>query len=333
MKEASFYEKLTDNRVRCHLCNHFCTIAENKRGICGVRENKKGVLQSLVYGRIVATGVDPIEKKPLFNFLPGTESFSVATAGCNFRCRWCQNWQISQLATRDIPGHDATPEEMVGLAIQHDCMTMAYTYTEPTIFMEFALDMMKLAERAGIKNVFVTNGYTSEEALREVAPYLDSGNIDLKSFRDETYRKLCGAKLEPVEGTIRLYKELGIWLEVTTLVVPTVNDSEEELREIARFIAEVGVEIPWHISQFYPQYKFLDAPPTPIATLHRAREIGIEEGLRYVYEGNVPGKGNENTYCYQCRELLIKRFGFNIIENRIEGGKCFNCGAEIDGVF
>jgi len=334
MKEAIFYEKLADNKVKCHLCNHFCTIAENKRGICSVRENRNGTLYSLVYGKIVASGVDPIEKKPLFNFLPGTESFSIATVGCNFRCRWCQNWHISQLKPgEDISGHDMTPEDVVGLAIQHDCRTIAYTYTEPTIFMEFALDVMKLAHKSGIRNVFVTNGYTSEEALREIAPYLDAGNVDLKTFRDEAYRTLCGGGLEPVKNTIRLYRELGIWLEVTTLVVPTVNDSEDELRAIAGFIAGVGEEIPWHISQFYPTYKFLDAPPTPVETLHRAREIGIEEGLRYVYEGNVPGMGNENTYCYRCKELLIKRYGFSIIEDRIEEGKCPDCGAEIDGVF
>ncbi len=335
MREAMFYEKLADDKVKCHLCNHFCTIAPDKRGICSVRENRKGVLYSLVYGRVIASGVDPIEKKPLFNFLPGTESFSIATVGCNFKCRWCQNWNISQISrtAKEIPGHDMTPEDVVWSATQHDCKTIAYTYTEPTIFTEFALDVMKLAHKSGIKNVFVTNGYTSEEALSEISQYLDAGNIDLKAFRDETYRKMCGARLEPVLDTIRRYKELGIWLEVTTLVVPTVNDSEEELREIARFIADVGVEIPWHISQFYPQHRFLDAPSTPVEVLHRAREIGIEEGLRYVYEGNIPGMGNENTYCYRCKELLIKRFGFSIIENRIEDGKCFNCGAEIDGVF
>ena len=333
MKEAIFYEKLADNRVKCHLCNHFCVIGENKRGICSVRENRDGTLYSLVYGRIVASGVDPIEKKPLFNFLPGTRSYSIATAGCNFRCLWCQNWHISQLKSdQEIPGQDMTPEEVVDLAIGNGCKTIAYTYTEPTIFIEFALDVMKLAHNAGIKNVFVTNGYMSSEALREIAPYLDAGNIDLKTFSDKTYRKMCGARLAPVLDTIRLYRELGIWLEVTTLVVSTVNDSEEELREIARFIADVGVDIPWHISRFHPQYKFPDAPPTKIEILHRAREIGIEEGLRYVYEGNIPGTGNENTYCYQCNKLLIERFGFSILESRIENGKCYNCGAEIDGL-
>jgi len=333
MKEAMFYEKLADNRVKCHLCNHLCVIGENKRGICAVRENRDGTLYSLVYGKLVASGVDPIEKKPLFNFLPGTRSFSIATAGCNLRCLWCQNWHISQLKSdRMIPGEDTTPEAVVDMATSHGCKTIAYTYTEPTIFIEFALDVMKLAHRAGIKNVFVTNGYISGEVLREIAPYLDAGNVDLKAFSDETYRKMCGAKLAPVLDTIRLYKELGIWLEVTTLVVSTVNDTEEELREIARFIADVGVEIPWHISRFHPQYMFPDAPPTKIEILHRAREIGIEEGLRYVYEGNIPGTGNENTYCYRCNELLIKRFGFDIVENHIENGKCCNCGAEIDGL-
>ncbi|MEA1907217.1 MAG: AmmeMemoRadiSam system radical SAM enzyme, partial [Euryarchaeota archaeon] len=257
MKEAMFYEKLADNRVKCHLCNHSCVIGENKRGICAVRENQGGALQSLVYGKLVASGVDPIEKKPLFNFLPGTRSFSIATAGCNLRCLWCQNWHISQLKSdRMIPGEDTTPEAVVDMATSHGCKTIAYTYTEPTIFIEFALDVMKLAHKAGIKNVFITNGYMSSEVLREIAPHLDAGNIDLKAFSDETYRKMCGAKLAPVLDTIKLYKELGIWLEVTTLVVSTVNDTEEELREIARFIADVGVEIPWHISRFHPQYMF-----------------------------------------------------------------------------
>ncbi|HIE31656.1 MAG TPA: AmmeMemoRadiSam system radical SAM enzyme [Methanosarcinales archaeon] len=333
MKEAMFYEKLADNRVKCHLCNHFCVIGENKRGICSVRENRDGTLYSLVYGRLVASDVDPIEKKPLFNFLPGTRSFSIATAGCNLRCLWCQNWYISQLKSKqEIPGQDMAPEEVVDLAIRNNCKTIAYTYTEPTIFIEFALDVMKLAHNAGIKNVFVTNGYISSEALLEISPYLDAGNIDLKAFNEKTYRKMCGAGLAPVLETIRLYRELGIWLEVTTLVVSTVNDSEEELREIARFIADVGVEIPWHITRFHPQYKFLDAPSTRIEILHRAREIGIEEGLRYVYEGNIPGTGNENTYCYQCNKLLIERFGFSILLDKIENGKCYNCGAEIDGL-
>jgi len=334
MKEAIFYEKLADDRVKCHLCNHFCTIAENKRGFCSVRKNVGGTLYSLVYGRIVATGVDPIEKKPLYNFLPGSHSFSIATVGCNFRCRWCQNWHISQIETgQELPGHDMTHEDVVGLAIRNDCRTIAYTYTEPTIGIEFALDVMKLAHKSGIKNVFVTNGYISEEALREIAPHLDAGNIDLKAFKDETYRKMCGARLNPVLETIKLYRELGIWLEVTTLIVPGVNDSRAELESIAEFIASVGVEIPWHISKFHPQYRFLDAPPTPIETLHEAREIGIAAGLRYVYEGNIPGEGVEDTFCHRCGEVLIRRSGWDIPENHIVDGKCAGCGTVVDGVF
>jgi len=336
MKEAMFYEKLEDKMVKCNLCSHRCSrIADSKRGICGVRENKDGKLYSLVYGKAVARSVDPIEKKPLFHFLPGSRSYSIATVGCNFRCRNCQNFDISQLPKERniIVGQDVSPEEIVSAAKRNNCKSIAYTYSEPTIFFEYAYDTAKLAKKEGIKNVFVTNGYITEEALKEISLYLDAANIDLKSFSDDFYRKNCGARLKPVLDSIRLYKSLGIWTEITTLIIPSLNDSEEELHKIAEFIKnEVGEETPWHITQFYPTYKLIDLPRTPVTILRKAREIGLEAGLRYVYEGNVPGENGENTYCHNCGKLLIRRFGYSIIENKIKNSACTYCGAEIDGV-
>ena len=336
MKEAMFYEKLEESTVRCLLCPHNCKINESKRGICGVRENKDGVLYSLVYGKLVAQSIDPIEKKPFFHFYPGSTSFSIATVGCNFRCKNCQNFDISQM-TKDkkgrIVGEDISPQEIVAAAKHHDCKSISYTYTEPTIYFEYAYDVAKLAHEAGIYNVFVSNGYTSEEAIRTIAPYLDAINVDLKGHSEELYHKNCGGHLQPVLDAIKLYKSLGVWVEVTTLVIPTLNDSEEDFRGIAEFIKSIGVDIPWHISQFYPTYKLTDLPPTPVTTLHEARDIGLEVGLRYVYEGNVPGAGGENTCCYNCGTLLIRRYGFQILENNMSDSKCPNCGATIDGVF
>jgi len=336
MKEAMFYEKLEDKLVNCDLCSHRCRrIADSKRGICGVRENRDGKLYSLVYGKAVARNIDPIEKKPLFNFLPGSRSYSVATVGCNFRCENCQNYDISQMPKERgiIVGQDVSPEEIVSAAKRNNCESIAYTYTEPTIFFEYAYDTAKHAKKEGIKNVFVTNGYITPEALKEISPYLDAANIDLKSFSDEFYRKRCGARLKPVLDSIRLYKSLGIWTEITTLIIPTLNDSEEELRKIAEFIGEVGEDTPWHISQFYPTYKLIDLPRTPVATLRKAREIGLEAGLKYVYEGNVPGEDGESTYCPNCGKMLIHRFGYSIHENKIKNSKCTYCGSEIDGLY
>jgi pyruvate formate lyase activating enzyme len=336
MKEAMFYEKLEDKMVKCNLCSHRCSrIADSKRGICGVRENRDGKLYSLVYGRVAARSVDPIEKKPLFHFLPGSRSYSIATVGCNFRCRNCQNYDISQLPKerKIIVGQEVSPEEIVSAAKRNNCESIAYTYSEPTIFFEYAYDTAKLAHKEGIKNVFVTNGYITPEALKEISPYLDAANIDLKSFSDDFYRKNCGARLNPVLDSIRLYKSLGIWTEITTLIIPSLNDTEEELRKIAEFIKkEVGEETPWHITQFHPTYKLIDLPRTPVTILRKAREIGLEAGLRYVYEGNVPGENGENTYCHNCGKMLIRRFGYSIIENKIKNSACAYCGAEIDGV-
>jgi pyruvate formate lyase activating enzyme len=336
LKEAMFYEKLDDKLVNCNLCSHRCRrIADSKRGICGVRENRDGKLYSLVYGKAVAMSIDPIEKKPLFNFLPCSRSYSIATVGCNFRCDNCQNYDISQLPKERniIVGQDVSPEEIVSAAKRSNCASIAYTYSEPTIFFEYAYDIAKLARKEGLKNVFVTNGYITPKALREISPYLDAANIDLKSFSDEFYRKSCGARLQPVLDSIRLYKSLGVWIELTTLIIPTLNDSEEELRKIAHFIKDVGEDTPWHITQFHPMYKLPDLPRTPVSTLRKARQIGLEAGLRYVYEGNVPGETGENTYCPNCGKPLIRRFGYSIQENKIKNSACTYCGTKIDGLY
>ncbi|MBC2709834.1 MAG: AmmeMemoRadiSam system radical SAM enzyme [Desulfosarcina sp.] len=335
MKEASLYEKLDSNKVHCNLCNHQCKIKDGKKGICGVRKNHSGKLHSLVYGKIIAENIDPIEKKPLFNFLPGSKAFSIGTVGCNFRCKHCQNFDISQYPHEHggkIIGEDRTPEQIVKRAKAAGCETIAYTYTEPTIFYEFAYDTAVLAHREGVKNVFVSNGYMSAEAARQIAPHLDAINIDLKAFTDKFYKEICGARLKPVLETIQRMKSLAVWVEVTTLIIPGLNDAEDELREIARFVKSVGQEIPWHVSAFYPAYKLMDRPPTPVATLRRAHEIGTDEGLRYVYEGNVPGEAGENTYCYECGAVVIERSGLGFIRNRLHDGKCPECGKTLDGV-
>jgi pyruvate formate lyase activating enzyme len=334
MKEAMFYEHL-DGKVKCHLCNHYCLIKQGKRGICGVRENRHGKVYSLVYGKSIAIDIDPIEKKPFFNFYPGATAYSIGTVGCNFHCLNCQNWEISQMPKGkkcEIIGQELSPKEIVANAKRKGCKCIAYTYTEPTVFFEYAYDTAKLAHGQGIKNVFVTNGYIGSEAIKAIAPFLDAANIDLKGFSEDFYHKICGARLQPVLDNIKLYKELGIWIEVTTLIIPGYSDDESQLREIAEFIKSVGEDIPWHITAFYPAFKLQDVPPTPIESLRKARKIGMDVGLRYVYEGNVPGEGGENTYCYNCGKLIIGRYGFEIRANKLINGSCPNCMTHIDGV-
>lgn len=335
MKQALFQKKEEGGKVRCGLCSHRCLIAPGHRGICAVRENQDGVLYSLVYDKLIAAHVDPIEKKPLFHFHPGSLSYSIATPGCNFRCRHCQNADISQLP-RDrggmIMGEPVSPERIVAAAKEARCISISYTYTEPTIYFELAYDTARLAVQAGLKNVFVTNGYITPEALETIRPYLHAANIDLKGFTEDFYKKICGARLQPVLDAIKLYKKLGIWIEITTLVIPGHNDSEPELKQIAEFVRSVGQDVPWHVTRFHPTYKLLDQPRTPLATLQSARRIGLEAGLRYVYEGNIPGEGEE-TVCWSCKKTLVKRTGFFVEENRIKDGKCPDCGVNIDGVW
>ncbi len=335
MKEAMLYEKLSDNKVQCNLCNHRCTIKDGNYGICGVRQNIDGSLFSLVYDRIIASHIDPIEKKPLFQFYPGSRAYSIATVGCNFTCKHCQNFDISQFSREKmghIVGDKMGPEEIVKEADSTGCKSIAYTYTEPTIFFELAYESAKIAHTRGIKNIFVSNGFMTPEALGEISPYLDGINIDLKAFTDKFYKEICGGRLEPVLENIKLAKKLGIWVEVTTLIIPTLNDSQDEIQKIAEFLKDVDKDIPWHISQFYPTHKLTTLPRTPVETLHIAREIGLKTGLHYVFEGNVPGRGNESTYCYKCGELLIERWGYSIIKNIIKDGHCPSCRSSIAGV-
>jgi pyruvate formate lyase activating enzyme len=335
--EAYLYESLKDNEVKCNLCNHRCNIKNGGRGICGVRENRGGVLETLVYGKVIARHIDPIEKKPLFHFLPGSLSYSIATVGCNFKCRFCQNADIAQMPSDRkgrIVGDAFTPEDIVAEAIKGDCKTIAYTYTEPTVYFEFAYDTAKLAAQKGIRNVFVTNGYITEEALHMIHPFLDAANVDLKAFTEGFYKTTCKAKLVHVKETLKRMKSLGIFVEVTTLIIPGLNDDKKELENLSAFLVDaLGPETPWHISRFHPTYKLTDRPPTPVETLIRAREIGVKAGLKYVYTGNVPGESGEKTYCHQCNCLLIDRWGFYVRDNRIKNGRCPQCNAAVDGVW
>lgn len=335
MKEAMLYATLPDNRVRCHLCAHRCLIADDSMGICQVRENRGGTLYSLVYGRTISQQIDPVEKKPLFHFYPGSTAYSIATPGCNFRCAWCQNWEISQMPREQhlIAGYEASPEQIVADAQQAGCRSIAYTYTEPTIFFEYAYDIARSARAAGLANIFVTNGYMTTDALETIQPYLDAANVDLKAFRDRTYRHYVGARLQPVLDSLKTIKRLGIWLEVTTLVIPNLNDDPAELRDAARFVAqELGPDTPWHLSRFYPAYQMVDVPPTLVETLYRARDIGREAGLRYVYIGNVPSEASQNTLCPECGELLVERFGLGVRHNFLQDGSCPTCGQSIPGI-
>ncbi len=334
-KEAMLWDSATDQRVQCRLCNFRCLIGEGKLGHCCVRKNVGGKLYSLSYGKVCAANPDPIEKKPLFHFQPGTRSFSIATIGCNFRCEFCQNWQISQAAleTGRLAGESISPAQVVDAAVRSGCKSIAYTYTEPTIFMELCNDCARPAKERGLANVFVSNGYMTREAIDFAADWLDGINVDLKAFRDEYYKTLCAARLQPVLDSIAyIAKQTRIWIEVTTLIVPGQNDAEEELKELAEFlVSEAGPNVPWHISRFHPQYRYTDVDPTPMRTMQRALEIGKAAGLRYVYLGNVPGAKAENTYCYNCGKLLIERMGHRIAANHIKDAKCPGCGAEIAG--
>jgi len=332
MKEALFYQSLDKKRVRCKACAHYCVIEPGKRGICGTRENKDGKLYSLVYGKVVALHIDPIEKKPFFHFLPGTESLSIATVGCNFSCKSCQNWQISQAPkiTGKIEGEEMTPQQIVDLALAYKCPSISYTYTEPSIFLEFALDIMKLAKEKGLKNCWVSNGFFSKETLEAIVPYLDAINIDLKAFSDEIYQKYCGGRLKPVLDSIVFLKKKKVWVEITTLAIPEIID-ENVFVQIARFIKkEVGKETPWHITRFFPEisWKLRHYKLTPIELVQKGCDIGMGEGLLFVYGGNVPGLASEDTYCPNCHKKMIDRTGY-VIKRFDKNGKCSACGADL----
>lgn len=335
LREAVLWDSAGERKVRCNLCGFRCLIADGKTGHCAVRKNIAGVLYSLNYNKLCAANVDPIEKKPLYHFQPGSKSFSIAAVGCNLQCDFCQNWQISQADVEEgrIDGDAANPQEIVASAVRSGCKSIAYTYTEPTVFMELCSDTARPAKQKGLANIFVSNGYMTREAIDFAKDWLDGINVDLKAFSDGYYRRLCKARLEPVLDTIRyIAKETKIWIETTTLLVPGENDSEDELKKLADWlVGNAGADFPWHVSRFYPQYKYLDSTATPLKTLERAGEIGRAAGLHYVYIGNVPGSKGENTVCYKCGKMLIERAGYTIIANRIKNSCCPGCGTKIAG--
>jgi pyruvate formate lyase activating enzyme len=335
MFEARYYTRCDDGSVQCGLCPHGCVIKAGRRGICKVRKNEDGRLFSLNYGRAIAIHHDPIEKKPLFHVLPGSSSTSVATAGCNMRCEHCQNHDISQLPARSgqIPGRQLSPAQVVAQAAAARSQTISFTYTEPTIFMEWAQDIAVAASGQGLRCVSVSNGFTSLEPLTDLAANLLAANIDLKAHGQDFYRKVCGAELAPVLRTIARLRELGVWVEVTTLLIPGWNDSDQELSRLARFLVSVDPAMPWHLSRFHPDNQMHDRTPTPLSTIKRAREIGQAAGLRYVYSGNVWGDEGENTLCPGCSAKVIERHGFSVIQNRLLNGACPDCGRVIDGVW
>lgn len=333
LHKAMFYEKLKNNYVRCDLCPNYCVLKENEIGICGVRQNIGGELYTLVYNKPVAIHVDPIEKKPLYHFYPGTKILSIATVGCNLRCNFCQNWTISQSRPNETTAYQATAEQIIAMAKEYDCQSIAFTYTEPTIFYEYMLDIAKLAKKEGLKTVLVTCGYINEKPLRELAKYIDAANIDLKGFSEEFYSTYTTGSLQPVLNTLRIAKEEGMFFEITNLVIPQANDDPVLIRAMCKWIKEnVGDEYPLHFSRFFPQYKLTNRPPTPVKTLEMAYDIAREEGLKYVYIGNV-GNIGEDTFCPNCRKLLIDRSGYSVEEINIKNGKCKFCGEEIFGEF
>ncbi len=333
MKEAKYYKTLGENKVKCLLCPRECTIENGTYGACLTRKNVDGKLYSVVYGKISSMAIDPIEKKPLFHFWPGSPTFSISTVGCNLKCMHCQNWTISQVSPDHLTLRELDPESVVRYALRYKCNSISYTYNEPLIWFEFVLDTAKEAKKEGIMNILVTNGFINEDPLKELLPYIDAANVDLKSINDEFYRKICKADkaVEHVQRTIVMMKESKVHVEITNLIIPTENDKEDEIRKLSVWVLEnVGETTPLHFTRFHPDYKLTFLPPTPIYTLERAREIAISEGLKYVYIGNVPGHSFENTYCPRCHSLLIGRYGFSIINwNLTEDNRCKNCGESI----
>ncbi len=332
--KARWYEELPSKRVKCKLCPRECQVDDRERGYCGVRENWNGVYYTLVHSRPCTYHVDPIEKKPLFHFLPGNTAFSIATVGCNVNCQFCQNWQISQIRPEQITNLDMPPQEVVRMTRQEDSRIIAYTYTEPVVFSEYVYDTAAEGRKAGIRSVMITNGYIQEKPMRDLSEVLDAVKVDLKAFSEKYYREVVVGELKPVLNTLVLLRKLGMWTEIVYLVVPTLNDSEPEFKALCRWIKQnLGVDVPIHFTRFYPQYKLQNLPPTPVATLEKAHAIAQAEGIKFVYIGNVPGHPAENTYCPNCKKVLIRRRGYYIEENHIQQGKCSFCGETIPGIW
>jgi pyruvate formate lyase activating enzyme len=339
MKLAKFWEPYGEGKekkdiVHCHLCPHNCVIAEGKAGICRVRQNIKGRLYSLVYARPISAHIDPIEKKPLFHFMPGTNTYSFGTVGCNLKCEHCQNFEISQASPKDFPVPEVKPEDIVKRAKAAGCQSISYTYTEPTIFYEYVLETAILAKEEDIKSVMVSNGYINEKPAQELYKFIDATNIDLKGFNEDFYQKVCGAKLENVLAALKAIKKAGTWIELTNLIIPGKNDDMEEIKKMCEWIVvELGDTTPLHFSRFFPMYKMKNVPQTPEKTLLKAKEIAEKAGLKFVYVGNIITEKGENTYCPKCKKLLVARSGFGIVSNNIREGKCIYCKEKIAGVW
>lgn len=335
IREAGYYEKLADNNIRCHLCPKTCLVPSQRRGYCGVRENQGGTYKTLVYGRLTSINNDPIEKKPLFHFLPGTTALSVSTSGCNVHCQFCQNWNLSQVKPEELPYRYFSPRQLVELAQKNGIPTIAYTYNEPTIFTEYILDTARIGKELGVRSVHISNGYIQKEPLRDLCQVLDAIKIDFKAFSDDFYRQLVEGTLQPVLDTMAEIKKQGVWLEMVNLIIPTHNDDVEQLNEMCQWITDhLGTAVPLHFTRFHPQYRMKNLPPTPVDTLQKAHAIAKNHGLKYVYVGNVPGHQLENTFCPQCNTVLIKRRGFYILENKLQNSiYCPSCGTKIPGIW
>jgi len=334
LKEVLYYKKLGKNTVQCLNCPHKCQIGEGKRGFCRVRENQGGRLFNIVYSMPCAVHIDPIEKKPLFHVLPGSKTFSIATAGCNLRCKFCQNWQISQAKPEEVNSVTLSPKEIAEQAKKTDCLSIAYTYTEPTAFYEYALDSAIEAKKLGIKNTMHSNGFINPEPLSNICPHLTAINVDLKGFTDKYYQDICSGRLQNVLDSLILIKKKGVWLELTNLIIPALNDKPEEIKQMCEWIVKsLGPEVPIHFSRFFPMYKLTTLPPTPPATLETARKIAVAAGLHFAYIGNIPGHPAENTYCPNCSSIVVKRSGYSILNIELENGRCKNCNEPIPGVW
>jgi len=332
--EARYYKKLPEGKVQCELCPWQCVVESGQRGRCEVRENRDGTYYSLVYGRVAAHHIDPIEKKPFCHFLPGSRAFSIATAGCNFDCKFCQNWELARRRPEEIPNVAFSPEEVVRYAKRWDCQSIAYTYNEPTIFTEFIYDVASKGRKEGVRSVIVSNGFINRKPLLDLCRVVDAYRVDLKAFTEKYYREVVGGRLTPVLDTLITLKSQGTWTEIIYLTVPTLNDDMNKIREMVKWILqELGPDVPLHFSRFYPKYKLKNLPPTPIPTLEKARNVALDGGLNYVYMGNVPGHAGENTYCSNCHKIIIGRVGYRIFENHVVDGKCGFCGQSIPGIW
>ncbi len=332
--EARYYKKHPDREVECTLCPRFCKLGDKERGYCGVRENIGGTYYTLVYGKACSIAVDPIEKKPLFHYLPKSSALSIATAGCNVNCKFCQNWEISQVRPEQVQNYDFPPRAVVEAAQKYHCAVIAYTYTEPVIFYEYMYDTSLEARKKGVRNVVITGGHINPEPMEDLTKVVDAIKIDLKAFSQDFYTNYVRGELQPVLEAIKIVHKSSTWLELVYLVIPTLNDSSDEIRKMCQWIMkEIGPDVPLHFSRFVPMYLVKNLPPTPVSTLEKVRKIALEEGIHYVYIGNVPGHSAESTYCPQCKEIVIERKGYSISKIALKGGRCKYCDNPIPGIW